>query len=40
MATITYKCPNCDGGLLFDPATQRYHCGYGRFAGGRSGGQL
>ncbi len=28
MATITYKCPNCDGGLLFDPATQRYHCEY------------
>lgn len=28
MATITYKCPNCDGGLLFDPATQEYRCEY------------
>lgn len=28
MATITYKCPNCDGGLMFDPATQRYRCEY------------
>ena len=28
MATITYKCPNCDGGLLFDPSTQKYHCEY------------
>ena len=30
MATITYKCPNCDGGLLFDPATQEYRCEYCR----------
>lgn len=26
MAAITYKCPNCDGGLMFDPSTQQYHC--------------
>lgn len=26
MATITYKCPNCDGGLIFDPSIQKYHC--------------
>lgn len=24
----TYKCPNCDGELLFDPATQRFLCEY------------
>ena len=28
MAAITYKCPNCDGGLVFDPASQKYHCEY------------
>lgn len=28
MAAITYKCPNCDGGLTFDPASQKYHCEY------------
>lgn len=28
MATITYKCPNCDGGLLFDPDSQKFHCEY------------
>lgn len=28
MAVITYKCPNCDGGLAFDPASQKYHCEY------------
>lgn len=28
MAAITYKCPNCDGGLAFDPASQTYHCEY------------
>ena len=28
MATITYKCPNCDGGLLFDPASQEFRCEY------------
>lgn len=26
MAAITYKCPNCDGGLMFDPSSQKYHC--------------
>ncbi len=28
MATVTYKCPNCDGGLLFDPESQKFHCEY------------
>lgn len=28
MAAITYKCPNCNGGLMFDPASQKYHCEY------------
>ena len=28
MATISYKCPNCGGELLFDPATQQYRCDY------------
>lgn len=28
MNTITYKCPNCDGGLVFDPKTQKFKCGY------------
>lgn len=28
MATVTYKCPNCGGGLLFDPETQKFHCEY------------
>lgn len=23
---ITYKCPNCGGGLQFDPSTQKYKC--------------
>ena len=27
-AAITYKCPNCDGGLVFDPSSQKYHCEY------------
>lgn len=26
MATYTYKCPNCDGGLQFDPETQKFSC--------------
>ena len=26
MATVTYKCPNCGGGLVFDPATQKFTC--------------
>lgn len=28
MATVTYKCPNCGGGLAFDPDGQSYHCEY------------
>lgn len=28
MNTITYKCPNCDGGLVFDPKTRKFKCGY------------
>lgn len=28
MSTISYKCPNCGGELLFDPATQSYRCEY------------
>lgn len=28
MAAITYKCPNCGGGLLFEPNTQKYRCEY------------
>ncbi len=28
MAAITYKCPNCGGGLVFKPETQKYHCEY------------
>lgn len=28
MAVISYKCPNCDGELVFDPATQEYLCEY------------
>lgn len=28
MAAITYKCPNCGGGLVFEPETQKYHCEY------------
>ena len=24
--TITYKCPNCDAGLLFDPEKQKFIC--------------
>lgn len=26
MGTITYKCPNCGGGLKFDPKLQKYKC--------------
>ncbi len=25
-STLTYKCPNCDAGLLFDADTQRFRC--------------
>lgn len=28
MAAITYQCPNCGGGLAFDPGTQKYKCEY------------
>ncbi len=28
MTTITFKCPNCGGGLQFDPASQKYKCEY------------
>ena len=28
MAVVTYKCPNCDGGLIFDPESQKFHCEY------------
>ena len=24
--TVTYKCPNCDAGLLFDPEKQKFVC--------------
>lgn len=28
MAAVTYKCPNCDGGLIFDPQSQKFQCEY------------
>lgn len=28
MATVTYKCPNCGGGLIFDPQSQQFECEY------------
>lgn len=28
MAVISFKCPNCDGELIFDPGTQNYKCEY------------
>ncbi len=28
MAAISFKCPNCDGELIFDPGTQAYKCEY------------
>lgn len=28
MAVISFKCPNCDGELIFDPATGKYKCEY------------
>ena len=28
MAVTTYKCPNCDGGLIFDPKSQQFSCEY------------
>lgn len=28
MSTITYKCPNCDGGMVFEPKSQKFKCEY------------
>ena len=28
MSAITYKCPNCDGGLVFEPESGTYACEY------------
>lgn len=28
MAVLSYKCPNCDGELKFDPESQQYACEY------------
>lgn len=28
MAVVSFKCPNCDGDLRFDPGTQKYKCEY------------
>lgn len=28
MAVISFKCPNCDGELIFDPESQKYKCEY------------
>ena len=28
LATITYKCPNCDAGLVFSPESQDFFCEY------------
>lgn len=28
MSVITYKCPNCDSGLVFDPESSTYACEY------------
>lgn len=28
MSTVSIKCPNCGGGLQFDPAAQNYECEY------------
>lgn len=28
MDTLTHKCPNCDGPLVFDPKDQKFHCDY------------
>ena len=27
-SVITYKCPNCGGGLVFDPKSQQFKCEY------------
>lgn len=28
MAAVTWKCPNCGGGLTFDPDSQKFECEY------------
>lgn len=28
MAVLTYKCPNCDGGLIYDPQSGSFRCEY------------
>lgn len=28
MSAVTYKCPNCDGGLIYDPQSQKFECEY------------
>lgn len=28
MSVVSFKCPNCDGDLRFDPSTQKYKCEY------------
>ena len=28
MATVSMKCPNCGGELIFDPKSQKYKCEY------------
>ena len=28
MSVVSYKCPNCDGELVFNPRTQKYRCEY------------
>ena len=28
MALMSYKCPNCGGGLVFDPDSQKFQCEY------------
>lgn len=28
MSVVSFKCPNCDGELIFDPETQKYKCEY------------
>ena len=28
MSVISFKCPNCDGELVFEPSTQKYECPY------------
>ena len=28
MAVISFKCPNCDGELVFEPSTGKYKCEY------------